>query len=306
MDILINAVNMVAEKDIRDALTSVCTPDISLVTCWMNYVKVEPKQYREVHGLPQLAYYLSRLIATAPDAVTDIKEKTLYKKPDNTSFLMVKLQVTGSALWTIVMRNVVQSATAGLFSRSGFFGRIFRVDRGPGNNGSTYSIKTEASGSSAAGTPISPINSASDSACEDNDIEEAESIWGTVTKSAKRSSGALKIQNPDSCDEVSLDAADDTSSVFQPSRDLFPAVSRKRKQSKQQSMVHKQFFNFRQRKIHVDQVEIATEGTKIELQQMPRQGSFVVSVVIVIHINAAHRIYKIESFKRLDRKTFFR
>lgn len=284
-DILLQSINCITEKDIMGALQHVVEPDVVWISIWMNQVKIDGKKCREMHGIDCAARYLSNIVAASPDMVCYVKEKKLYKKPDDSSFLVMRVTVSGSMYWVVLMNNAL-SAGRRLFSRNGFFGRIFRSEN-----------RSDSSNSS----PLSAMSG-----------DDDKTHKSTARSDSDSPSVASGMANRLPTCEESLDK---TSSVFSvplcedsPMSSILQQEScRKRKKApRQQSMMHRNFLNFRKQKLLPEEVEVGMETTNFELHRPKRTGSYIVTVTVVCHINPQHRIYKVESFRHLDWRQYFR
>lgn len=308
-DLLIQAINCIDEKSIFATLEGVMEPDVVWITTWMNQVKFEHKKCREMHGLACASSYMSNLISSSPDIIFYIKEKVLYKKPDNSSFLLLKLTCTGSLFWTVIMNNAM-SAGRRLFSRNGFFGRIFRFDlqRQQGRQDESVDSSDRTHVSTARSEVDSPL---------DTRLTLSNNTNTTTSNNNNSSSSSNHHSNPNRTQlmRVREDCLLHEEIVDVSSQDEYPLpsfvqqqeTSRKRKKApRQQSMMHRNFLNFRKQKILPNEVEVGVEGASFELLRAKRPGSYIVSVTFVCHINPEQRIFKVESFKHLDWRQFFR
>lgn len=284
LDVFISSFNLVAEQDIRAALAPHASPNVMLVSTWMSHnMPYAQKRCREVNGIVPISRLISQFTKATPDFVLDVKEKVLYKLHDGTSFLVAKTVATGSFFLTLYLRNALTSSllppfiASRIFSRNSFFPRLFRL---------TTRMEDDTCGTEAS----SPKTSGSDS--DNNNV---------------------RICDDDArLDEVLLDNPEDISDQFflppiglldRPTESLLQKRKPKRKQ--RISMVHRNLFKVRQQQILADQVEIATEDTKIDVLRATRPSSYVVSAVLVFHIDVDHMVYKLECFKRLERKALF-
>jgi hypothetical protein len=124
---LIQILNLYNEEDMERELRKICAPDVRLMGCWLHQVKFEGKKYIEMNGIPKLCQYLNRVVTMTPDVIMEIKEKSLYRRPDGTSFIILKMVWSGSKFLDVIFHNASQLARK-TFSRNGFFSRMFRLD----------------------------------------------------------------------------------------------------------------------------------------------------------------------------------
>lgn len=260
IDVFVTCLSLVSEKEIQIELAKHCEPDTLLMATWMNTVRFE-KKYREVRGLDSIAYYLNRMVMQTPDIVIKVQERTLYERPNGSSFLVCKLSITGTLYLTIMMKNALHAAARHIFSRNSFFPKMFSVDETVRSDTSTL-------------PPEVMNNILSSSASSDSSDVASPSDHQALTLKQESQPAPMRRK---------------------------PAVKRRQ----QYSMAHRSsFFTLRRQKIHVDQMEIATSDTHMDLSFSEHPTAYTVSSVLVFHINAANKVYKVENFKRKDHKVF--
>lgn len=271
LDAFVHCFNLVTESEIEAALAPHVTPNLVLVGTWMNhnmpYAQAQ-KRCREVHGLVAISKVFCQFVRVTPDIVLHVKEKTLYKLPDGTSFLVAKTLATGTFFLMMYMRNALTSSVFRsfvgnriIFSSNSFFPKLFRLSTAE---------------------------------------EEQE-----TTRQADTANNFVRLREDDAkVDEVALRSEELSDQFFLHDIEI-ESVTRKRKPKRknQSSMVQRNFFNLRKQKILVDsEVEVANEDTEFDVKLADRPSSYVVSSITVFHMNAEHKVYKVENFKRLDRK----
>lgn len=302
--------NCVSEQEILKELQPIVEPDVVWISIWMNQVKYDNKKCREMHGLGCAASYMSHLIASSPDLIIYIKEKALYKKPDDSSFLVMRVTCTGS-MFLVVMMNNALNAGRRLFSRSGFIGRVFRADLRKEKTDkqevedevedektykSTARLEHDATSVRSSSTNFFPIS-------------HPISNFPTYTPNvgAQMNSTISTDEDLNSVEQSVFEIPANVDSPMTTYLQHQQEVGRKRKKvPRQQSMMHRNFLNFRKQKILPEEVEVGIEGTHFELRKPTRPGSYIVSITIVCHLNPQHRVYKVESFRHLDWRQFFR
>lgn len=283
-DVFIKSFDFADERDIYENLRGVLEEDVVWIASWLNQVKNDNAKCREIHGLGRVASYMSTLMGSSPDIVLQIRERVLYRKPDDSSFLVIKATATGNLMLTISLRNALNVGRR-LFSRNGFFGRIFRAEK------SSNGAAPEEKGTTRVGdsTPDDPHHRSPTSG--------PSPLHGISYQEENVKQGVITIPSMD----------ESASHSFAQQQLTESAQNRKRKKApRQQSMMHRNFLNFRKKKILPEEVELALEGSSFELQRAKRTGSYIVSLTLVCHINPQHRVYKVESFRHLDWRQFHR
>lgn len=276
-DVFIKSFDFADERDIHENLRGVLEEDVVWIASWLNQVKNDNAKCREIHGLSRVASYMSTLMASSPDIVVQIRERVLYRKPDDSSFLVIRATATGNMMLSISLRNALNVGRR-LFSRNGFFGRIFRAEK-------SSNPATEEAGT----TP--------------DEVHRRSPTSGPPPLHGITYHDGIVKQ-----DVIALPSMDESASrAFAQQQLAETAQNRKRKKApRQQSMMHRNFLNFRKKKILPEEVELVLEGSSFELQRAKRTGSFIVSLTLVCHINPQHRVYKVESFRHLDWRQFHR
>lgn len=245
-----------------------------LISSWLNQVKNEPAKCREIHGLRSIASYMSTVMASSPDMVLKIKEKVLYRKPDGSSFLVVKASARGNWMLSITMRNALNAGRR-LFSRNGFFGRIFRIERKQANT------------------------------TDDRDVPEEKRTMRLVSRNVAPPPSEPSVDRSIPQDVIDMETMDEypLSDIIEKHQGDVVQGNRKRKrpQQRQQSVMQRDFLsNFRQKRIQPEEVELGLEGTSFRLERAKHPGQYMVSIIMVCHINQQHRMNKVESFRHLD------
>lgn len=278
---MVNAFNFVNEQDIYTGLQDIVEPDGVWISSWLNQVKNDPAKIREIHGLRSIASFMSTLVASSPDMVLTIKEKTLYRKPDGSSFLVVKTNVRGNWMLTITMRNALNTGRR-LFSRNGFFGRIFRIERKQAETSDGRDVPTGKKTVRLASRNVAqPLNHHPVESAVPQDVIDMETVD--------------QYRPSDIIEKHQRDVAQSNG-------------KRKRSHHKRQlSVMHRDFLsNFRQKRIQPEEVQLGVEGTLFGVERAKQPSQYAVSIIMVCHINEQHRIFKVESFRHLDWRVLLR
>ena len=207
--------------------------------------------------------------------VLTIKEKVLYRKPDGSSFLVVKTIVRGSWMLAITMRNALHAGRR-LFSRNGFFGRIFRIER--------KQAKTT----------------------DDRDVPKEQTTLRLASRNVAPPLNHHPVDSTVPHDVIDMETVDQyrPSDIIEKHQRDVNQGNGKRKRShhkRQQSVMQRDFLsNFRQKRIQPEDVQLGVEGTSFGVERVKHPSQYVVSIIMVCHINEQHRIFKVESFRHLD------
>lgn len=301
-EMLVEGLNLQDVNEIERHFAPYFTPDIVLIGSWVNAIKFEAKQHREIRGLRPISELFSKQLSAVPDIVISFQERVLYKKPDGSSFLMFKFTATGSLLLSIVMRNALSTGRA-IFARNGFFSRVYHlaVDRN--------------------GRPSTANNSSGDSSSDSMSGEENQQLGQEISQ---ESNDHLKVGGPrksgdnrrrvrvlpreSNYSEITI--KDEEASFSLASAAVASVTNRGhepqlRPKATKRALFDRTHFDFRRRRIQDDQVEVVTEDTQITVAPVVKPGTFMVTATTVVHFNPDHQIYRIETFKRLVRRAFF-